>query len=128
MKPKQPWLFPEIAQEIHDDRSAILRKAAQVTRHHKRKAEDYLKGRDTEWIIDYLIDNGPQTEFALMHERMDCELDEIGGVFADVWSLWRVGRLWRASQGKHPAVGEVSFLYGIRGVHAVPDKNRNRCD
>jgi hypothetical protein len=111
------WLFPEIEQEIRDDRSAVARQAAQRVRNEKRKAVEYLRKRDLQWLIDKLVDDGPSTDCRLMMALINRPLEDIGTVWVDLWSLWRVGKLWRVSQGIHPGAGEEFFLYGIRGVH-----------
>lgn len=111
------WLFPEIEQEIRDNRSATARQAAQRVRHQKRKALEYLRTRDLQWLMDKLVDDGPSTDCGLMCALIDRSLEDIATVLADLWSLWRVGKLWRVSQGIHLGSGEEFFLYGIRGVH-----------
>jgi hypothetical protein len=114
------WLFPEIETEERENRSALARQAAQRVRHEKRKAVEYLRGRDLTWLIDKLVDDGPSTEVRLMNAIIDRPLEDVGRLLVDLWSLWRVGKLWRVSQGIHPGVGEEYHIYGIRGVHPQP--------
>lgn len=120
------WLFPEIEQEIRDDRSATARQSAQRVRNEKRKAIEYLRKRDLQWLIDKLVDDGPSTDCGLMFALIDRPIEDIGAVWVDLWSLWRVGKLWRKSQGIHFGSGEEFFLYGIRGVHPQNDKDLAR--
>lgn len=112
------WLFPAIAAEKREDRCAAAREAAQRVRSEKRKAVEYLRKRDLAWLIDTLVDHGPATEIKLMFAATDDRsLEEAGLVLMDLWSLWRVGKLWRKSRGIHPGSGEETFLYGLRNVH-----------
>jgi hypothetical protein len=114
------WLFPEIALEIKEERSAAGREAAQRVRQEKRRAIKYLRGRDLRWLIDKLVDDGPATEISLLFAKMDGRVTTDTDdwlVLNDLWSLWRVGKLWRKSQGIHFGSGEETFLYGLRGVH-----------
>ncbi len=129
----QQWLIPEVGREVHEERCAAMREAAQRVRQEVRKAREHLKARDLRWIIDKLVDEGPQTECAIMFEQMTggsiatlhYSAERAAEAFFDLWALWRVGKLWRVSQGIHPGSGEESFLYGIAGVHEKP-KPRKR--
>jgi len=44
-------LFPEMDKEISDDRKAAKREQVQ-------RARDYLKGRDLNWLVNYLLEHG----------------------------------------------------------------------
>lgn len=114
------WLFPEIEKEIREDRSAAAREASQLVRSEKRRAVEYLRKRDLQWLIDKLVDQGPSTEVRLIRDLIDRPLEDVCALLVDLWALWRIGKLWRRSQGIHPEAGEESFLYGIRGVHSTP--------
>lgn len=110
-------LFPEMDKEISDDRKAEKREQVQ-------RARDYLKGRDLNWLVNYLLEHGPRTEHVAMIEAMDEEyhLKDASkqgmNVLCDLYALWLVRKLWRRPMGKHPGSGEESYLYGVRGVHA----------
>lgn len=115
---RQKPLFPSMEKEILDDRKAARREEVQ-------RARDYLRNRDLTWLIDFLLENGPQTEHQVL----------IAGSTADslfdLIALWMVKKLWRRSVGIHPGSGEESFLYGIRKVHPVPEimiKHLNMAD
>ncbi len=115
--PCSGWLFPEIAEEKREERIANSREAAQRVRQEKRKAVEYLRGRDLQWLIDKLVDDGPAHEVEILFSRMDGELLDGAMALMDLWALWRIGKLWRKSAGIHPGSGEETHLYGIRGVH-----------
>jgi hypothetical protein len=118
-------LFPEIEQEILDDRKAARRE-------EKQRAREYLRGRDVSWLINRLLEKGPQTEASLMWERMEEEFHfedaakHSSEVFSDLWALWKVGKLWRSYVGFHPGAGEKSYQFGIRKVHQYPTPTRAR--
>jgi hypothetical protein len=109
-------LFPEIEQEIRDDRKAARRALVQ-------HARQYLKTRDFSWLINRLLDKGPATEHSLLLELMEEEhslengAKQVGLLLNDLLALWRVGKLWRRSLGIHPGSGQKSFLWGLRKVH-----------
>ena len=112
------WLLPEVGKEVQEERSAAMREAAQRVRNETNQAKRYLGKRDSRSIgqlIDKLIDHGPQTEMTLAFDTQNIE--DAGMVFADLWALWRIKKLWRSTQGIHPGSGEESFVYGIVGVH-----------
>lgn len=112
-------LFPEMDQAIRDDRKAAQREKAQ-------HARAWLRGKDLSWLINRLIDEGPETESNLCMELMEEEPDSekfskrVLETLIELHSLWTVRKLWRRSVGIHPGSGEESFIYGIRGVHAPP--------
>lgn len=109
-------LFPDMDKEIADDRKASKREKVQ-------RARDYLKDRDLKWLINYLLEHGPQTEHVAMLEAMDEEYHfkdatkQGFNVLCDLYALWFVRKLWRKPMGRHLGSGEESYLYGIRGVH-----------
>lgn len=111
-------LFPEMDAEIRDERKAAKRERVQ-------RARRYLRGRDVCWLIDYLVDHGPQTEHAAVIAKYEAGgvLADGCGVIDDMVALWLVGKLWRQSQGVHPGSGCEYFLYGIRKVHP-PSESR----
>lgn len=121
---EQPWLIPEIEQEIRDDRSAIARQAAQRVRKEKRMAVANLRKVPFTKLVDRLLEKGPATEarllFELFDESTETEARKAYEMLVALWSLWRIGKLWRKSMGIHEGSGEQSFLYGIRKVHPQP--------
>lgn len=110
-------LFPEMEKEIREDRKAARREQAQ-------RAREYLAKRDLSWLINRLLEKGPQTEFRLMHEASEDEyhskdaMARGAAVLQDLYALWLVNKLWRREQGIHPGSGEKYHLYGVRGVHS----------
>lgn len=114
------WLFPSIAAEKREERSAAAREAVQVVREEKRKAVAWLRKRNLTWLIDKLVDGGPATEISLMFAAANemSSMEEGAPVLMDVWALWRIGKLWRKSKGRHFGSGEETFLYGLRKVHS----------
>lgn len=112
-----PWLFPEIEKEVRSERSAAAREAAQRIRDEKRQAVEHLRGRDLQWLLDYLVDNGPKTEIDVLNKCVEESLHEVFGKVVDMWALWRIGKLWRLPQGVDLNLGGRYYLYGIRGVH-----------
>lgn len=110
-------LFPEMDQEIRDDRKASRREKTQ-------HARAYLKDRDVSWLVNRLLDGGPATEHTLGMEFLEREYSDgstIGdalGLLRDILALWRVGKLWRKSLGIHCGSGMEEFVYGIRKVHS----------
>lgn len=113
---RQRPLFPELDKEIRDDRIASRRERVQQARH-------WLRSHDLSWLIQHLIDHGPKTEHRLMHEVMEEEFmaeaacQRGANVLRALYALWLVKKLWRRETGIHPGSGEMSYLYGIRGVH-----------
>lgn len=113
-------LFPEMEKEIRDDRKAARRE--EVQRHR-----EWLRGRDLSWLVNYLLEHGPQTEHSMMWEAMEDEYDfKVAGkraadVMCALYSLWMVRKLWRRPKGVHPGSGEETYEYGVRGVHAPND-------
>lgn len=109
-------LFPDMEAEIRQDREALRRELAQ-------HARQWLKGRDISWLINRLIEKGPQAEVVLLLDRLeDCYGDNVRDgydVLTQLHALWLFGKLWKRRIGPHPS-GEVSYLYGIRRVHAAP--------
>lgn len=111
--------FPEMDAEIREDRKAARREAVQ-------RARDYLRGKDTSWLVNQLLDHGPQREHQLLFkfiEEFGDELEKLSEVEGGLMALWRVRKLWRSSPKFVPEVGEVSYLYGIRKVHPVPEQS-----
>lgn len=112
-------LFPEMDEEIREGRRAERRAQVQLAR-------NYLRDRDIVWIVNELLEHGPQTEGELIMRAMDLParddtfVHKVAEILFDLYSLWMVGKLWRRSQGTHFGSGEESFLYGIRRVHPVP--------
>jgi hypothetical protein len=117
-------LFPDMDKEIADDRKAAKREQVQ-------RARDHLKGRDLNWLVNYLLEKGPQTEHWMMWEAMEEEYQLKDAskrgmdVLLDLYALWLVRKLWRVKVGIHPGSGEESYKYGVRGVHAP---NAKLCD
>jgi hypothetical protein len=108
--------FPEMDAEIREDRKAARREAVQRSR-------DYLRGKDTSWLVNQLLDKGPQREHQLLFQFIDefgDELSKLSEVEGSLVALWRIGKLWRANPVFVPNVGEKSYLYGIRKVHPYP--------
>ena len=109
-------LFPELEQEIRDDRKAARREQVQHVR-------QYLKCRDFSWLVNRLLNKGPTTEHVLLMEAMEEEyhIDRASrsamNVLYDLHALWLVGKLWRRSLGIHPGSGEETFIWGVKGVH-----------
>ncbi len=103
-------LFPEMDKELSDDRMADRREKIQ-------RARDHLRDRDFTWLINYLLEHGPQNECNLLLEYED--EDDIN-VLRDLNALWRVGKLWRINTGFHVGAGCDSFKFGIKGVHKKP--------
>ncbi len=112
-------LFPEMDEEIRNDRKAARRETVQ-------RARDRLKDRDVSWLVNYLLEKGPVTEHTAMIEAMNEEyhagdaVKRAGDVLCDLFALWLVRKLWRHTLGIHPGSGEETFLYGVRGVHVFP--------
>lgn len=108
-------------QEILDDRESARQEQVQ-------RARDYLKARNLSWLINYLLEHGPQTEHALMLEGMDQEyhlgdaVERACGILCELNSLWLVRKVWKLKLGVHPGSGEDYHLYGLKGVH--PDQNK----
>jgi len=105
-------LFPEIENEIREDRLAARRE-------QRQRARDYLRNRDFSWTVNRLLEKGPQTECQLLLQYME----EVGGpdagnVINDLMALWRVGKLWRRCLGYHAGAGCNTYLFGIRRVHS----------
>jgi hypothetical protein len=104
-------------EEIREDRIA-------ANREMKQRHRDWLAKRDLTWLIDHLVDNGPQSEVALSHWLMDqnLEMEDFSRRIADVHmgleSLWRIGKVWRKKNGIHPGTGYPSYVYGIKRVHS----------
>ena len=102
--------------EIRDDRKAAKREQVQQARH-------YLRGRDLSWLVNRLIEKGPMTEHMLMWEAMEEEHQLKDApkrgmdAFHCLHALWLVKKLWRRKVGIHTGSGEVSYEYGLRGVH-----------
>jgi len=112
-------LFPEMDAEIREDRKAARREGQQ-------RARDYLRGKDTSWLVNQLLDRGPQREHQLLFryiEEFGDELSKLSEVEGSLVSLWLVRKLWRTAPKFVPEVGEVSYLYGIRKVHPYPKKS-----
>lgn len=110
-------LFPEMENEIRDDRKAARREQEQ-------RARRYLQDRDTTWVLTRLIDDGPQTDMKLMMERLEHgdSASDAAVVLSDLWALWLIRKLWRSCVEKHHiGSGESVHLYGIRKVHPKPD-------
>lgn len=118
-------LFPDMDKEIADDRKAAKREQVQ-------HARAYLKGRDLNWLVNYLLEHGPRTEHVAMIEAMDEEYQlkdaskQGMNVLCDLYALWLVKKLWRRKVGIHPGSGEESYEYGVRGVHAPNDQAQRR--
>lgn len=117
--PRQGSLFPEIDREIRDDRVAAHRERVQ-------QARAWLRGKNLSWLINHLLEHGPQTEHALMSVLID-EAPSLGDLATQgmatlnaVYALWLTKKLWRQEVGIHPGSGEMSYIYGIRRVHPVP--------
>ena len=109
-------LFPDMEREIRDDRRAARREMRQ-------RAREYLSKRDLVWLINCLLERGPTSEHALMIEAMGQEYHSKDAMrsgldtLQDLYALWLVRKLWRRKLGIHPGSGEMSFEYGLRGVH-----------
>lgn len=114
-------LFPEMDAETREDRLAAKRE-------QRQRARDYLRGADTSWLINRLLDKGPSSELTMLMEIADENLSEEEhaaqtlAVMRQLWNFWQVGKLWRQSLGVHPGAGCESFRFGIRGVHPIPAK------
>jgi hypothetical protein len=104
-------LFPEMDQEIRDDRRAARREEVQ-------RARDFLRNRDLRPVVNYLLEHGPSTEHTIMiSEEFGCDLESCASILSTLHSLWLVGKLWRESVGIHPGSGQMSYRYGIKRVH-----------
>jgi len=107
-------LFPEMDQEIRDARKAELREAVQ-------RARDWIRNRDTSWLINLLLEHGPQTEMQVLFKHNEdfpyAEPRETGGVLADLMALWRLKKLWKEKAGFHWGAGVTSYKFGIAKVH-----------
>jgi hypothetical protein len=88
-----------------------------------QRSRDYLRSADTSWTINWLLEHGPSTESSMMYEAMEASdnFKDAAHVIANLLCLWTVKKLWRKPVGIHPGSGEMSFLYGIRGVHKRTD-------
>lgn len=116
-------LFPEMEREIRDDRKAERREAVQ-------HARNWLKKKDASWLINHLLEHGPRTELSIMFDVMEEEYQAEEAAKKSMEALLLLHglcitrKLWRRSQGIHDGSGEESFLYGIRGVHPLPNAIR----
>lgn len=114
---KQQSLFPEIDREAREDRRASRRERVQLAR-------NYLRDRDLSWLINILLEDGPQTEHAIAMEVDAYHFEDfarrVAVAFSDLEALCLVGKLWRKDLGIHFGSGERTFLYGIRRVHEKP--------
>lgn len=117
-------LFPEMEKELREDRKAERREKVQLARTR-------LKSRDFVWLINHLLERGPDSEHNLMLDApdrvndMNSALSVSLEVLLNLYDLWIVGKLWRKPLGIHPGSGEQSYLYGIRGVHKQPEARKH---
>ncbi len=110
-------LFPEMEAELALDRLAASRETRQ-------RARDYLRPRPgfERWVEQHLTKNGPQVDANIIFEACDqFEIKPAMTMFMVMGAMWRVGKLWREPFPNHPS-GEKCYLYGIKGVHAKPQK------
>ena len=111
-------LFPEMEAEIREDRKASKRE-------ERQRARDYLRRQDTSWLVNRLLDKGPESECNLLMEVMQLDVGEqerdvlSSRLCGQLHSLWVIGKFWRKSLGIHPGAGVQSFRFGIRGVHPI---------
>ena len=119
----KPTLFPDLEQEILDDRKADRRARVQ-------HARAYLSGRDLKWLIEYLLERGPSFCHTIMIHAMEEEYHDLAAVeraafaLTDLHCLWLTKKLWREDMGIHPGSGERSYKYGIRKVHSRAEETR----